>query len=101
MVFAYHPMKPKSNEIMAENKHYFLSSEPMSKEDIIARLRKGDKFTGQNGAFRGIMTPIELSDDAMTMKVRLNNCDGMEWEETWDDNIYTIYGFQSGDYRFI
>jgi hypothetical protein len=96
-------MKPKSNEIMAENKNYFLSlsSESMSKEDIIARLRNGDKFTGQNGAFRGIMTPIELSDDAMTMKVHLNNCNGMEWEETWNDNIYTIYGFQTGDYRFI
>lgn len=81
--------------------NYILSSKPMTQEEIIARLKKGDKFTGQNGAFNGIITPLEVSDDGMNMKVSLNNCDGMVWEEDWDDNIYTIYGFQTGDYRFI
>ena len=84
--------------------NYFTSNPekwPSTEEEIIARLKRGDKFTGKNGAFSGIMTPLEISDDGMTMKVQLNNCDGMIWEETWDDNIYTIYGFQTGDYEFI
>lgn len=69
-------------------------------EEILARLRNGDKFTGKNGCFTGIMTPLSI-DENMHLRV-LCEKDGCGWEEVWDDDIlYTLFAIENGDYYFI
>lgn len=71
-----------------------------NQQEILARLRNGDKFTGKNGCFTGTMTPLSIDND-MHLKVRCE-IDGAVWEENWNDDIlYTLFTFEDGDYYFI
>ena len=81
--------------------NYFLKSQkPMSHEEILANLTAGKSFSGRYRAFDGIMTVVG-TDDKGNLKVRCQK-DSYSHIETWDDDIlYTLYGFDNGDYYFL
>lgn len=85
---------------MAQLSYFLKSQKPMSHEEILANLMAGKSFSGRNGAFDGIMTVVG-TDDKGNLKVRCQK-DSYSHIETWDDDIlYTLYGFDNGDYYFL
>lgn len=70
----------------------------MNQEEIIKRLKGGDKFTGRNGAFTGIVTPLIFADKANMLVVECEK-DGCKFQEDWI-LLHVIWGFQNGDYAF-
>ena len=71
----------------------------MNQEEIIKRLKEGNKFTGRNGAFTGIVTPLIYADKANMLVVECEK-DGCKFQDDWI-LLHTIWGFQNGDYVFI
>ena len=69
----------------------------MSELEILLKLKSGDKFTGYNGAFTGIVTPFSFHGDDMIVEC---DKDGCVWKEDWDV-LTTVWGFENGDYKFI
>ena len=72
----------------------------MNHDEILARLKKGEAFSGRNGCFTGTMKVTAVKGDGSLVV----DCekDGYHHEETWDDDIrYTLYAFEDGDYFFL
>lgn len=72
----------------------------MTREEIIERLKLGDKFSGRYGAFDGIMTPSKVNELTDSLVVVCHK-DGCQWIENWDDLQCTIWAFERGEYYFI
>lgn len=73
----------------------------MTREEIIKRLKLGDKFSGRHGAFDGIMVASKVNELTDKMLVMCHK-DGSEWVENWDGDLQaTIWAFERGDYYFI
>lgn len=66
-------------------------------KDTIQKLREKNTFTGKNGAFTGLVTPLSFKDNEMKVTCQK---DGSSWCEEWDLQ-YTVWGFERGDYQFI
>lgn len=66
---------------------------------IISDLENSRNFTGQNGAFSGIISPesIDESKNAVSVKLQLN---GRLWYENWNLQ-HVIWGFENRDYIWI
>nr|DAQ16809.1 MAG TPA: hypothetical protein [Caudoviricetes sp.] len=62
----------------------------MNQEEIIKRLKEGNKFTGRNGAFTGIVTPLIYADKANMLVVECEK-DGLviifEKRMQWNGNM--------------
>lgn len=69
----------------------------MTKSEILSKLKSLNKFTGYSGAFMGTVIPLSFHDDYMIVECRKGR---RKWKEKWDVLI-TIWGFESGDYKFI
>lgn len=69
----------------------------MTESEILSKLKSGDKFTGHNGAFTGIVAPLSFHGDNMMVECRKDGC---TWKEDWDV-LTTVWGFGRGDYEFI
>lgn len=69
----------------------------MTESEILLHLKSCDKFTGRNGAFTGIVTPLSFHGDDMIVECQKDGC---TWKEDWD-LLTTVWGFERGDYYFI
>lgn len=63
---------------------------------IISDLEKSRNFTGQNGAFSGIVSPESVDEQKNTVSVELQ-LNGHFWYEDWNLQ-HVIWGFENGDY---
>jgi hypothetical protein len=63
---------------------------------IISDLEKSRNFTGQNGAFSGIVSPESVDESKNTVSVQLQLNERF-WFEEWNLQ-HVIWGFENGDY---
>lgn len=66
---------------------------------IISDLEKNRNFTGQNGAFSGIVSPDSVDESKNTVSVELQ-LNEQFWYEDWNLQ-HVIWGFENGDYIWI
>lgn len=73
----------------------------MEKEEIIKRLKKGDKFKLNLNKNPLLFTPLLVNENTNEIKVRCcNRINNYNWIEDWDDLDITINAFIIKEYIF-
>ena len=73
----------------------------MTREEIVERLKKGDRFYNPNTGGNVIMSIIEWDGVGENARALCQNTTGCAWEEDWDDMRFTINAFLIGEYKFV
>ena len=72
----------------------------MTREEIVERLKKGDRFYNPNTGGDVIMSIIEWDGVGENARAFCVGCGG-GWAEDWDDMRFTINAFLIGEYKFV
>lgn len=70
----------------------------MNQEEIIKRLKEGNKFTGRNGVFTGIVTPLIYADKANMLVVE---CERMDVNFKMIGFYYILFGDSKTEIMYL